>query len=83
MLFRSGRDSNPKMLGVKRYGGETVLAGNILVRQRGTKIHAGLNVGMGTDHTLFAKCNGKVSFATKRNGRVYVSIQPAMPAAAE
>jgi large subunit ribosomal protein L27 len=80
---RNGRDSNPKMLGVKRYGGETVLAGNILVRQRGTKIHAGQNVGMGTDHTLFAKCDGHVSFATKRNGRVYVSIMPAMVAAAE
>lgn len=80
---RNGRDSNPKMLGVKRYGGQTVLAGNILVRQRGTKIHAGQNVGMGTDHTLFAKCDGQVSFATKRNGRVYVSIMPAMPVAAE
>jgi large subunit ribosomal protein L27 len=80
---RNGRDSNPKMLGTKRYGGEAVLAGNILVRQRGTKIHAGQNVGMGTDHTLFAKCDGVVSFATKRNNRVYVSIKPVAAAAAE
>ena len=64
------------MLGTKRYGGEHVLAGNILVRQRGTKIHAGLNVGMGTDHTLFAKCEGVVAFQTKRNSRVFVSIKP-------
>ncbi len=80
---RNGRDSNPKMLGVKRYGGQSVVSGNILVRQRGTKVHPGLNVGMGTDHTLFATCDGVVSFATKRNGRVYVSIQPAKLAAAE
>jgi large subunit ribosomal protein L27 len=74
---RNGRDSNPKMLGTKRYGGERVLAGNILVRQRGTKIHAGLNVGMGTDHTLFAKCEGVVEFKAKRNNRMFVSIKPA------
>ena len=74
---RNGRDSNPKMLGTKRYGGEHVQAGNILVRQRGTKIHAGLNVGMGTDHTLFAKCEGVVAFQTKRNSRVFVMIKPA------
>ena len=73
---RNGRDSNPKMLGTKRYGGEHVFAGNILVRQRGTKIHAGRNVGMGTDHTLFAKCEGVVAFQTKRNSRVFVSIKP-------
>lgn len=73
---RNGRDSNPKMLGVKRFGGQNVLAGNILVRQRGTKFHAGSNVGMGTDHTLFAKVTGTVSFATKRNGRCYVSVMP-------
>jgi large subunit ribosomal protein L27 len=73
---RNGRDSNPKMLGVKRYGGQHVLAGNILVRQRGTKVHAGANVGMGTDHTLFAKETGVVAFAKKANGRVFVSIQP-------
>ncbi|HRK18183.1 MAG TPA: 50S ribosomal protein L27 [Hyphomicrobiaceae bacterium] len=80
---RNGRDSNPKMLGVKRFGGENVLAGNILVRQRGTKFHAGSNVGMGTDHTLFAKVTGTVLFATKRNGRCYVSVAPQKAEAAE
>jgi len=59
---RNGRDSNPKYLGVKRYGGEPVLAGNILVRQRGTRFHAGENVGVGRDHTLFAVSEGKVKF---------------------
>jgi large subunit ribosomal protein L27 len=59
---RNGRDSNPKYLGVKRYGGEPVLAGNILVRQRGTRFHAGENVGIGRDHTLFALAEGKVQF---------------------
>jgi large subunit ribosomal protein L27 len=59
---RNGRDSNPKYLGVKRYGGEAVLAGNILVRQRGTRFHAGENVGVGRDHTLFALSEGKVKF---------------------
>jgi large subunit ribosomal protein L27 len=59
---RNGRDSNPKYLGVKRYGGEAVLAGNILVRQRGTRFHAGENVGIGRDHTLFALSEGKVKF---------------------
>jgi large subunit ribosomal protein L27 len=78
---RNGRDSNPKMLGTKRYGGQHVLAGNILVRQRGTKIHAGDNVGMGTDHTLFAKCEGTVAFKTKRNNRVFVMIKPMAEAA--
>ena len=62
---RNGRDSQPKMLGVKRYGGETISAGSIIVRQRGTKFHAGENVGMGRDHTLFALVDGKVSFAVK------------------
>ena len=62
---RNGRDSKPKMLGVKRYGGETVDAGAILVRQRGTQFHAGSNVGVGKDHTLFATAAGKVEFATK------------------
>ena len=80
---RNGRDSNPKMLGVKRYGGEAVISGNILVRQRGTKVHAGPNVGMGTDHTLFAKADGTVSFATKRNGRVFISVKPQKLQAAE
>jgi len=59
---RNGRDSNPKFLGVKRYGGEEVVAGNIIVRQRGTEFHAGLNVGIGRDHTLYALSDGKVEF---------------------
>jgi large subunit ribosomal protein L27 len=80
---RNGRDSNPKMLGVKRYGGEAVISGNILVRQRGTKVHPGQNVGMGTDHTIFAVADGKVKFATKRNGRVFVSVLPSKLQAAE
>lgn len=78
---KNGRDSESKRLGVKRYGGEHVIAGNILVRQRGTKIHPGVNVGMGTDHTLFAKVEGAVEFVTKRNGRIYVSVKaPAVAA---
>ncbi len=68
---RNGRDSNPKMLGVKKYGGEAVLAGNILVRQRGTRFHAGANVGMGRDHTLFALTEGTVEF-DKTHRRVNV-----------
>jgi len=64
---RNGRDSNPKFLGVKRYGGQNVLAGNILVRQRGTQFHAGENVGIGRDHTLFALADGKVKF--ERRGK--------------
>ena len=62
---KNGRDSNPKYLGVKKYGGETVLAGNILIRQRDTKVHPGVNVGMGKDHTLFALKDGVVKFAKK------------------
>ena len=62
---RNGRDSESKRLGVKRFGGESVLAGNILVRQRGTRFHAGENVGIGKDHTLFAKADGTVEFVTK------------------
>ncbi len=77
---RNGRDSESKRLGVKKFGGEQVIAGNIIVRQRGTKFHAGRNVGMGTDHTLFAKAEGAVTFETKRNGRKFVSVDPA-PAA--
>lgn len=72
---RNGRDSNSKRLGVKRYGGEEVLAGNIIVRQRGTKFHAGENVGMGRDHTLFAKITGKVLFRQRGNkNHKFVSI---------
>ena len=73
---RNGRDSNPKMLGVKRFGGESVLAGNILVRQRGTKFSPGANVGIGRDHTLFALETGKVSFR-ERAGKMTVEILPA------
>jgi large subunit ribosomal protein L27 len=62
---RNGRDSQPKMLGVKAFGGEQVSAGSIIVRQRGTKFHAGTNVGVGKDHTLFALVDGQVSFAVK------------------
>ncbi len=72
---RNGRDSNSKRLGVKRYGGEAVLAGNILVRQRGTKFHAGENVGIGKDHTLFAKADGQVLFQDKGpKNRKFVSV---------
>lgn len=63
---RNGRDSNPKMLGVKIFGGQAITAGNIIVRQRGTEFHAGEGVGMGRDHTLFALNDGVVKFATKR-----------------
>jgi len=78
---RNGRDSESKRLGVKRFGSERVQAGNIIVRQRGTKFHPGDNVGMGRDHTLFALVAGAVTFTTKRGGRCYVSIQ--QPQAAE
>lgn len=72
---RNGRDSESKRLGVKRFGGEEVKAGNILVRQRGTKFHPGVNVGCGTDHTLFAKASGTVNFAKKGpKQRTFVSI---------
>ena len=71
---RNGRDSDGRRLGVKKFGGEHVIGGNILVRQRGTKWHPGANVGMGTDHTLFAKAEGHVQFVTKANGRAFVSV---------
>ena len=72
---KNGRDSESKRLGVKLFGGQSVLAGNILVRQRGTRFHAGTNVGVGRDHTLFAKANGTVRFETKGpRGRKYVSV---------
>lgn len=71
---RNGRDSNPQMLGVKRYGGEWVTAGSILVRQRGSKIHPGLNVGKGKDDTLFARIDGKVKFERMGKNRKRVSI---------
>ena len=78
---RNGRDSESKRLGVKKFGSEKVLAGNILVRQRGTKWHPGANVGMGKDHTLFALQPGAVAFNKKANGRTYVSVNPIMDAA--
>jgi large subunit ribosomal protein L27 len=75
---RNGRDSQSKRLGVKKYGGQHVKAGNILVRQRGTKFHPGVNVGCGRDHTLFATADGHVGFALKGPlGRQYVSVTPA------
>lgn len=80
---RNGRDSQSKRLGVKRFGGEVVSAGNILVRQRGTKWKPGKNVGLGTDHTIFALVDGQVKFETKRDDRTYVSIVPAKLEAAE
>ncbi|MEP9349886.1 50S ribosomal protein L27 [Xanthobacter sp. KR7-225] len=80
---RNGRDSESKRLGVKRFGGQAVVAGNIIVRQRGTKWHPGLNVGMGRDHTLFALIEGKVEFRTKANDRTFVSVIPAAAEAAE
>ena len=80
---RNGRNSAGRRLGVKTYGGEIVLAGNILARQRGTKWHAGRNVGLAKDHTLFALVNGKVQFATKAKGRTFVSVVPMTEAAAE
>ncbi len=79
---RNGRDSQSKRLGVKKFGNEAVLAGNIIVRQRGTKWHPGANVGMGVDHTLFAACAGVVAY--KRKGpRQYVNVVPAASEAAE
>ena len=80
---RNGRDSNPKYRGVKKYGGELVIPGNIIARQRGTTWHPGLNVGMGTDHTLFAKVEGHVEFRAKAGGRTFVSVLPMTETAAE
>ncbi len=77
---RNGRDSQSKRLGVKRYGGQFVRAGNIIVRQRGTKIHPGFNVGLGKDYTIFAKIDGIVKFETRR-GRKIVSVYPVEQAA--
>jgi large subunit ribosomal protein L27 len=74
---RNGRDSNPQFLGVKRFGGETVVAGNILVRQHGTRFHAGRNVGRGRDHTLYALIDGVVQFERRDRKRQMVSVYPA------
>ncbi len=72
---RNGRDSAGRRLGIKKYGGEVVISGNIIVRQRGTKFHPGINVGLGKDHTLFATANGKISFKKTRN-KTFVSVIP-------
>ena len=81
---KNGRESHSKRLGVKRFGGEHVLAGNIIVRQRGTHVRAGANVGVGTDHTLFAKVAGTVLFQRKgAEQRTYVSVMPATEAGAQ
>ena len=74
---RNGRDSAGRRLGVKRFGGENVIAGNILIRQRGTKWQTGTGVGLGKDHTIFAIVDGVVAFRTKANGRTFVSVVPA------
>ena len=80
---RNGRDSAGQRLGLKIFGGEQVLAGNIIARQRGTKWHPGRNVGAGRDHTLFALINGRLEFRTKTKGRVFVSVLPLTEAAAQ
>ena len=77
---KNGRDSESKRLGVKIYGGQAVVAGNIIIRQRGTKWHPGENVGIGKDHTIYAVAEGNVEFKTKRGGRTYVSVAPSAPA---
>ncbi len=74
---KNGRDSKPKMLGIKVYGGQTIRAGGIIVRQRGTKFHPGENVGRGGDDTLFATVDGTVRFSTTRNNRKHVHVDPA------
>lgn len=77
---RNGRDTAGRRLGVKKFGGETVIAGNIIIRQRGTKWHPGAGVGLGKDHTIFALVDGNVSFATRKGGKTYVSVEPAQAA---
>jgi large subunit ribosomal protein L27 len=74
---KNGRESHSKRLGVKKFGGEKVIAGNIIMRQRGTKHHPGDNVGMGKDHTIFAMVDGKVVFRKKKDNRSYISVEPA------
>jgi len=73
---KNGRDSNPQYLGVKKYGGQKVTAGNIIIRQRGTRIHKGNNVGIGNDYTIFSLIDGFVKFETKKQGRKFVSVVP-------
>ena len=77
----NGRDSAGRRLGVKKSGGQAVIPGNIIIRQRGTKYYPGTNVGMGKDHTLFALTEGRVAFTTKRNQRTFVSVEPMVQAA--
>jgi large subunit ribosomal protein L27 len=79
---RNGRDTEGRRLGVKKFGGESVIAGNIIIRQRGTKVKPGRNVGLGKDHTIFALVDGHVKFETRADDRVQVSVAP-LPAAAE
>ena len=79
---RNGRDTEGRRLGIKKFGGEIVIAGNIIVRQRGTKWHPGQNVGLGRDHTIFALIDGRVWFQRKAQGKVHVSVQP-IPTPAE
>jgi len=78
---RNGRDTAGRRLGVKKFGGEKVVAGNIIIRQRGTKWHPGAGVGLGVDHTIFATVDGVVTFKTRANNRSYVSVLPTMEAA--
>ena len=78
---KNGRESESKRLGVKLFGGQKAIAGNIIVRQRGTKFHPGENVGMGKDHTLFSLINGKVVFKQKKDNKVFVSVEPVTKAA--
>tara|TARA_B100000963_G_scaffold30647_1_gene22749 strand:- start:612 stop:881 length:270 start_codon:yes stop_codon:yes gene_type:complete len=78
---RNGRDSAGRRLGVKKFGGEAVLAGNIIIRQRGTKVHPGENVGIGKDHTLFALTEGQVAFRQKSGGKMVVNVVPIAEAA--
>jgi large subunit ribosomal protein L27 len=80
---RNGRDSGGQRLGIKIFGGEEVVAGNIIARQRGTKWHPGRNVGVGRDHTLFALVDGRVAFEAKTKGRVFVSVLPTAEAVAQ
>lgn len=80
---RNGRDSESKRLGIKKFGDQAVVPGNIIARQRGTKWHPGTGVGMGTDHTIFATVEGRVQFRAKANGRIYISVLPNTAAAAE
>lgn len=79
---RNGRDSESKRLGIKKFGDQAVVPGNIIARQRGTKWHPGTGVGMGTDHTIFAVVEGRVQFRARANGRIYISVLPTNTAAA-